>query len=81
MNFHYLPGPFWFQESPDHFNRAIEGTVQMRPYRFLPLVRSDLQQRRGRDISRVIDHYVERAVAPADGIGHALDVSVTPDVE
>ena len=81
MNFHYLPGPFWFQESPDHFNRAIEGTVEMRPHRFLPLVRSDLQQRRGRDISRVVDHYVERAVAPIDGIGNAFDVSVTPDIE
>jgi hypothetical protein len=21
---HYLPGPFRFQESPDHFNRAID---------------------------------------------------------
>jgi len=72
VNFHYLPGPFRFQESPDHFNRAIEGTVEMRPYRFLPLVRSDLQQRRGRDISRVVDHYVEHAVAPIDGIGNAF---------
>jgi hypothetical protein len=34
-----------------------------------------------RDISCVVDHHIERAVAPADGIGHALELIVTADVE
>jgi hypothetical protein len=52
---HYLPGPFRFHEPPDHLNGAIEGSVQMRPYRYGSLdivMRAILRPRRSWRSSR-----------------------------